>query len=68
MRRLIVVLLLVLFAACDGPYYRVVIEEYPMDPGCCVQEEEPYNPNLVDTYSEDTNWYIDDVGNIVWKK
>ncbi len=60
-----------LFAACDNPQYKIVVEEVVPEEenvcwDCCV-EDEPYNPNLVDPYSEDTNWYIDDVGNIIWK-
>lgn len=60
-----------MFSACDGPYYRIVVEEVVPEEehicwGCYV-EDEPYNPDLVDPYSEDTNWYIDDVGNIIWK-
>ena len=61
----------IFFAACDGPYYRVVVEEVvPVEEhkcwDCC-EDEAPYNPNLVDPYSEDTNWYIDETGNIVWR-
>ena len=67
----ITIALLLLFAACDNPHYRIVIEEVVPEEedmcwDCCT-EDEPYNPNLVDPYSEDTNWYIDDVGNIIWK-
>lgn len=61
-----------LLASCDGPYFKVtvepVVEEQCYD--CCVdpEYEEPYNPDLVDPYSEDTNWYIDETGKIIWKK
>lgn len=50
-----------LFASCEGPYV-----EFAPDEGCLYQEER-FDPDLVDPFSEDTNWYIDDVGNIVWK-
>ena len=74
MRRLVYALLplMMFFASCDGPYFKVtlepVVEEQCYD--CCVdpEYEEPYNPDLVDPYSEDTNWYIDETGNIIWKK
>ena len=50
-----------LFASCEGPYVELAPDE-----GCLYQEER-FDPDLVDPFSEDTNWYIDDVGNIVWK-
>lgn len=56
-----------LTTACDGPYYRVVVEEIvPAEEYICPKEE-VYNPNLIDPYSEDTNWYIDETGNIIWR-
>lgn len=59
---------IILFAACDGPYYKVVVEEVvPMEEYYYYKEETAYDPNLVDPYSEDTNWYIDETGNIVWR-
>ena len=60
MRKASVVLIAVLFlfAVCDGP-------DFEYEQQC--QENDTFNPNLVDPYSVDTNWYIDDVGNIVWK-
>ncbi|MCR5424261.1 MAG: hypothetical protein K6E93_05800 [Bacteroidales bacterium] len=59
---------MLILSACDGPYYRVVVEEVvPAEEYYYYEEKDTYNPNLVDPYSEDTNWYIDDVGNIVWK-
>lgn len=56
------------FSACDGPYYRVIVEEVvPADECYYYEEETTFDPNLVDPYSEDTNWYIDKTGNIVWR-
>lgn len=70
MRKIVVSFIIViwLFPACDGPYYRVVVEEVvPAEEYYDYEEKDAYNPNIVDPYSEDTNWYIDEVGNIVWK-
>lgn len=67
---IVVVIGALLFSACDGPNYRVVVEEIvPAEDTWCqgCYEEEVYNPNLVDPYSEDTNWYIDETGNIIWR-
>ena len=50
-----------LFASCEGPYVELAPDEV------CLYQEERFDPDLVDPFSEDTNWYIDDVGNIVWK-
>ena len=74
---------LMLFSACDGSHYKVTIEYQPEEKSLasiCYSEEicygcmedvdednDEYNPNLVDPYSEDTNWYIDNLGNIVWQ-
>lgn len=59
-----------IFSACDGPYYKVVVEEVvPAEETWCQGYcEEVYNPNLVDPYSEDTNWYIDETGKIIWRR
>ena len=50
-----------LFASCEGPYV-----EFAPDEGCLYQEDY-FDPDFVDMFSLDTNWYIDDVGNIVLK-
>lgn len=70
-RKIIILIVSALFVtACDGIPYKVTVEyapdEYTYE--CYDCEEEVYNPNLVDPYSEDTNWYIDELGNIIWKK
>ena len=65
-----------LLTACDGLPYKVTVEYAPEEAGhyeyreCyeCCEDVEPYNPNLIDPYSEDTNWYIDEKGSIVWRK
>ena len=58
----------VLFASCDGPYYRVAVEEVvSAEKYHNYEEKEVYDPSLVDPYSEDTNWYIDETGNIIWR-
>ena len=62
-----IALAIALFASCDGSSYRVTIEYEPSE-DCygCWEEEKTYDPDLVDPFSKDTNWRIDELGNIVW--
>lgn len=50
-----------LFAGCEGPYAEFEPAEEHLF------QEDHFDPDLVDMFSLDTNWYIDDVGNIVLK-
>ena len=65
---IVILVALGIFAACDGLPYRVTVEYVPEECAYQYHEEEEFSPNIIDPYSEDTNWYIDETGNIIWRK